>query len=108
MTPEGKVKKKVVEQLKALGAVYFYPFSGGFSTNGVSDIIACLDGLFIAIECKAGAKNATELQKLFLRRVESSGGFGVVINETNVGELTALLTQWRAAHREDSNGQQDL
>jgi hypothetical protein len=25
MTPEGKVKKKVVEQLKALGCYYFFP-----------------------------------------------------------------------------------
>lgn len=103
MTPEGRIKKQVVAQLNKLGALYFYPFTAGYSTNGVSDIIVCLDGLFIAIECKAGTKTATELQKLFLNRVEDNGGLAVVINETNVDELTAILTQWRGVHIEDKN-----
>jgi hypothetical protein len=102
MTPESKIKKRVVEQLKAINAVYFYPFTGGYTVNGVSDIIVCMNGLFIAIECKAGNKKATELQKLFLTRVECAGGFGVVINETNVDELTSLLTNWRE-HYERQN-----
>jgi Holliday junction resolvase len=94
MTPESKVKKKCVEQLKAMGALYFYPVTGGFSTNGVSDIIVCVHGLFIAIECKAGKKKPTELQKLFLARTESAGGLALVINEGNVDELTALISHW--------------
>ena len=30
LTPEAKVKKKVVAQLKELGAYYFYPVTGGY------------------------------------------------------------------------------
>ena len=33
MTPEAKVKKKVVEQLKQLRAYYFYPVTGGYGLN---------------------------------------------------------------------------
>ena len=38
MTPEGKVKKKVVEQLKQLGCYYFFPATGGYGKSGVPDI----------------------------------------------------------------------
>jgi hypothetical protein len=98
VTPEKKVKDKCVAQLKALGAVYFYPVSGGFGTSGVSDIIVCFDGAFIAIECKAGNNKPTELQKLFLQRVTNSGGLGLVINEENVAELTETILSWRKVH----------
>ena len=38
MTPEAKVKKKIVEQLKALGCYYFFPATGGYGKSGVPDI----------------------------------------------------------------------
>ena len=39
MTPEAKVKKVVVRQLKLLGAYYFYPVTGGYGMSGVPDIV---------------------------------------------------------------------
>ena len=54
MTPEAKVKKKVVEQLKALNAYYFFPATGGYGKSGVPDIVGCYKGKFFGIECKAG------------------------------------------------------
>ena len=40
MTPEAKVKKVVVAQLKQLGAYYFYPVTGGYGQSGVPDVVA--------------------------------------------------------------------
>ena len=37
MTPEAKVKKKVVEQLKELRAYYFYPVTGGYGLKQIRD-----------------------------------------------------------------------
>jgi Holliday junction resolvase len=90
-TPESKVKAKCVAQLKALGAVYFYPVTGGYGTNGVSDIVACYEGLYVAIECKAGKNKLSELQKVFLEKVEAAGGLALMINEENVADLTKIL-----------------
>ena len=53
MTPEAKVKKKVTEQLKKLGAYYFYPVTGGYGRSGVPDIVVCHRGNFFAFECKS-------------------------------------------------------
>lgn len=91
MTPEAKVKKKVVEILKALSVYYFYPVTGGYGTSGVPDIVACYKGRFIAIECKAGNNKPTALQQQNLAAIERAGGSAVVINEHNVSDLYAFL-----------------
>jgi len=90
-TPEKKVKQKCVAQLKELGAYYFYPVTGGFGSSGVPDIICCLDGRFIGIECKAGKGKTTPLQDKNLAAITAAGGLALVINEENVELLTTLL-----------------
>lgn len=93
-TPEAKVKANCVKQLKALGAYYFYPVTGGFGTSGVPDIIACYKGLFFGIECKAGKNKPTELQALNLTKIHDAQGLALVINENNMD----LLTPWMLEH----------
>lgn len=86
-TPEAKVKAAVVEILKEAGVYYFFPVTGGFGKSGVADIIGCWDGRFVAIECKAGSKKPTALQKRELDRVVAAGGIAMVVNEENIGDL---------------------
>jgi hypothetical protein len=90
-TPEGKVKDMVVAQLKAVGAYYFFPATGGFGKAGVPDIIICHKGKFIAVECKAGKGKTTALQERELMRIRVAGGRAVVINEHNIDLITELL-----------------
>jgi Holliday junction resolvase len=61
-TPEGKVKDAVVKVLKDEGVYYFFPMTHGMGRSGVPDIIACVDGRFVGIECKADGGRPTELQ----------------------------------------------
>jgi Holliday junction resolvase len=91
MTPEKKVKQRVVAQLKALGAYYFYPATGGYGSSGVPDVVCCLDGRFIGIECKAGKGKTTALQDKNLREISEAGGLAMIVNEDNVEQLTDLL-----------------
>lgn len=95
MTPEGKVKKKVVDVLKRLGAYYFSPVTGGFGRSGVPDIVACYNSKFIGIECKAANNKPTALQIKNLNDIIAQGGIALVINEDNLDTLEAdikLLT----------------
>lgn len=94
-TPEVKVKKIVVQQLKALGAYYFYPVTGGFGASGVPDIVGCFDGGFFGIECKAGKNKATDLQLKNLRDIEIAGGFAIIVNEDNMHSVADILKAWR-------------
>jgi hypothetical protein len=107
MTPEAKVKKRAVAQLKKLGAsigpdrmvtVYkFFPTTGGWGKSGVPDIIGCYEGLFLGLECKAGKGKPTKLQELNLRLINEAGGYGIIVDETNVDNLAAMI---REAHDE--------
>lgn len=91
MTPESKVKKKVTTLLKSLGAYYFYPVTGGFGRSGVPDIVCCLNGNFVGIECKAGDNKATALQLKNLEEIKVAGGFAFIVNEDNFDALERVL-----------------
>ncbi len=91
-TPEQKVKRKVVKQLKALGAYYFFPATGGYGKSGVPDIIVCYRGRFIGIECKAGKNKCTTLQLKNIDEILDNGGIALVVNEENIDCVTNLLT----------------
>jgi len=93
MTPEGKVKAKVKKKLDEAKAYYFMPATGGYGKSGVPDIVACVNGWFIGIECKAGTNKPTALQQNNLNDIKRSGGTALVINENNINELEDFLIQ---------------
>jgi Holliday junction resolvase len=91
MTPEAAVKAKVVKLLKKHEVYYFFPATHGFGRSGVPDIICCLEGNFLAIECKAGKGKPTALQEREMQRITNAGGDTFVINEENIHLLEAYL-----------------
>jgi Holliday junction resolvase len=91
MTPEAKVKKKVVDVLKKNGAYYFFPATGGYGRSGVPDIVSCYRGVFIAVECKAGTNKPTPLQQAEMGKIKQAQGFVLVVNEDNIDDVTTLL-----------------
>jgi Holliday junction resolvase len=91
LTPEAKVKKKVVDVLKKYGAYYFFPATGGYGRSGVPDIVSCYRGVFIAIECKAGTNKPTPLQEAEMDKIRKAQGFVLVVNETNIDDVDTIL-----------------
>ena len=91
MTPEAKVKKVVVAQLKQLGAYYFYPVTGGYGQSGVPDVVGCYHGVFFGIECKAGKNKPTPLQVKNLKQIRDAGGLDLVVNEGNMYDVIEML-----------------
>lgn len=94
-TPEKKVKDKVVGTLKQKGAYYFFPATHGFGRSGVPDVVACVDGAFLGIECKAGKNKPTALQVRELEAIRMAGGVAVVVNEQNWDMLPDLIDKLR-------------
>jgi Holliday junction resolvase len=93
MTPEKKVKTKVVGILKELGVYYFYASTGGYGASGVPDIIGCYKGRFFGIECKAGKGKPTALQEKNIAQIIAQGGLAIVVNEDNIEDVNELLRQ---------------
>lgn len=81
MTPEGKVKKDVEAILKARNVYYFFPAANGYGRAGIPDIICCVNGFFLAIECKAGKGTTTALQDRELDRIRKAGGAAIVVRD---------------------------
>ena len=96
-TPEKRVKTKVEAVLKNEGAYYFFPATHGYGRSGVPDIIACVNGRFLAIECKAGGNKPTALQVREIENIRLAGGVAVVANEENWDEVRLLVREMRGA-----------
>ena len=92
-TPEKKVKDKVKKLLEEYGAYYFMPTTGGYGRSGVPDIVACLRGKFIGIECKANGNKPTALQDKNLTQIMNVGGFAVAVDENGIELFRNLLEQ---------------
>lgn len=92
-TPEGKVKAKVVKILKDYGVYYFFAAANGYGRAGIPDIICCVNGKFIAIECKAGSNTTTALQDREIDAIRAAKGVAAVINETNIDLVEQILKE---------------
>ena len=96
-TPEAKVKAKIKAILKAHNVYYAMPIGSGYGNSGVPDFLCCVGGKFVAIEAKANGGKPTALQEKNLREINQAGGVGVVIDETNISMVEAIIK----AHTED-------
>lgn len=92
MTPEGKVKEKVKALLVRHGVWYFMPVSNGFGTHGIPDIVACVNGSFMGIECKAqDGMKPTELQQMQMDRIKAAGGAVFLATPGNIRDLEVRI-----------------
>ena len=90
-TPEGEIKDQVRKVLDEMGAYYFFPAANGYGRTGIPDVIACVGGHFVGIECKAGSKQPTALQQRELDNIEKAKGTGILINADNISNLKNIL-----------------
>lgn len=62
-----------------------------YSEAGVSDLLCCLDGVFVAVEAKVSGNSPTLKQRAFGQRIESAGGVFAVCY--SVEEFLETLAQ---------------
>lgn len=96
-TPEKKVKDKVVAVLKDEGVYYFFPATHGFGRSGVPDIVCCVNGKFLAVECKAGTNKPTALQVREIEAIRKCNGVAIVVNEANWDMVRDLIRTLKGA-----------
>jgi Holliday junction resolvase len=96
MTPEAKVKKAVKQILTEQGVYFFMPAANGYGHAGIPDIICCIDGQFVGIECKAGKGKTTALQDREIEKINTSGGIAFVVSETNIGYVNEVINSIRS------------
>lgn len=92
-TPESKVKQACVKIFKEHGVYYFFPVMNGMGRAGIPDIICCVNGKFLAVECKAGKGKTTALQDRELAAIQEAHGVALVINESNLTLLGETIKE---------------
>ena len=92
MTPEGRIKKEIRDWL-SVNMIYWTNVAGGAYVNpGAPDIIADVNGHFLAIEAKTKTGRQSEYQKTCQKQVEASGGTYIVARSLqDVMEAVAFL-----------------
>jgi len=96
LTPETKVKRAVNKLLSEAGVYSFMPPANGYGRAGIPDIICCIDGQFVGIECKAGKGKTTILQDREISAINNAGGIAFVINETNIEYVSEIIKAIRS------------
>jgi len=73
---EQTIQKEIIKYLESIGAYTIKTIK----TNraGTPDIIACLNGRFIAIEVKRKGNKATPLQLAKIEQIRASGGIAFI------------------------------
>ena len=90
-TPVSHVKNAVKKILKQYNSYYFMPPMNGYGASGVPDIVACVEGKFVAVECKANGNKPTKLQLKNLNEIVDSGGHAFVVDETSTGTFAMMM-----------------
>lgn len=95
LTPEGKVKQQVKKILDSFAEThrlyYFFPPANGYGRQGIPDVIVCVEGKFLAIECKAGKGTTTALQEKEMAKIRAANGVTLVVREDNLNKLGAYI-----------------
>lgn len=83
-TPEGEIKKQIIDWLKAKQIFYWVnvvarvPGNRGKMKTGTSDILGCFKGRMLAIEIKAKTGKLSDEQAEFIFAVRTAGGIAFV------------------------------
>lgn len=72
--PEKKLQDKAIAYLKDKGIYALNLYGDGRSGKGKPDVIACINGRFVAFELKVGSNDMQADQVIHKRRIERSGG----------------------------------
>ena len=72
--PEKKLQDNAIKYLKSKGIYHLNLYGDGFSGKGKPDLLACINGRFVAFELKVGFNDMQDDQKIHKRRIERSGG----------------------------------
>lgn len=66
-------------------------WGGGFQKSGIPDILACINGIMVAVEVKASTGKPSELQKLNVSRINGSGGVAVFLYPEGFEQFKELV-----------------
>lgn len=91
MAQEKTFENKIKGMLKDEGCYFVKFFANRMTKTGVPDILASINGYFVAIEVKAQNGRPSELQLYNVRKIRESGGFAFIVYPTGYANLKKFV-----------------
>lgn len=88
---EKQFENKIKKYLKDCGAYRVKYFGCNYSEAGTPDILACVNGYFLAIEVKAQNGVPSELQLAKIAEIRKAGGFAYVVYPSGWEQLKDII-----------------
>jgi Holliday junction resolvase len=88
---EKQFENKIKKFLKSHNIWFTKIWGGGYQKAGIPDILACVNGRFVAIELKGSSGKPTELQKYNIRRINECNGVGVILYPKDFERFKLLI-----------------
>lgn len=87
---ERDIVAAILRLLKKTPKCFCWKEHGGmYGTAGIPDIIACIDGRFVAFEVKTETGRLTKLQEVTLQKIRDAGGHAYKV--TSAAEVAEIL-----------------
>lgn len=91
MASEKIFENKIKRYLKERGCYRVKYHGNYYSENGTPDILACVNGYFLAIEVKAPEGKPSELQLAKIAEIRKAGGFAYVVYPSGWFKLKDII-----------------
>ena len=89
---ESDLIKAISNYLKTVPNLFFWKEHGGmYGTAGIPDVIACINGRFVAFEVKTETSKLTKLQEITIQKIRNARGQAFKV--TSAAEVAAILKE---------------
>ena len=94
---EKDIVAAILRYLKALPSCFAWKTHGGmYGTAGIPDVIACIEGRFVALEVKTPEGTLSKLQEVTLDRIRAAKGCAFKVS--SVAEVRQILHKEGIVH----------
>ena len=88
---EKQFENKIKKFLKFHDIWFTKIWGGGYQKAGIPDILACVNGRFVAIEIKGSSGKPTELQKYNIKKINECNGVGIILYPKDFERFEKLI-----------------
>ena len=104
MAQEKLFENKIKKYLTSKGCWYIKYWGGAeFTKAGIPDLLASINGYFVAIEVKAEKGKVSELQKYQIEKIKKSNGIAFVLYPKDFEKFKELVEVLCNTHIQESN-----
>lgn len=91
MAGEKNFENKIKKFLEENGCWFVKYFANRNTRSGVPDLLACVNGYFVAIEVKAENGKPSELQLWNVEKIRNAGGIAIVLYPDQFDQFKSLI-----------------